>query len=765
MAERDVRERDILVAPNEYAYVQDLTKGDIILYVGPTKISLSNTERLVEYYEGRFVQIRGEDGSIGVDPFIIASSSQYIILENPPKDLAAKFTKGANYSIELLTGRKVVVPGPAAFPLWPGQNARVIDGHELREDQYLVVRVYDRVENDDSPIGTEKVIKGVDVSFYIPKTGLEVVPEQESCYVRSAVTLLDGEYCILLSPNGKKKYFRGPAVVFPEATEEFVEKNNSRIFRAHHLKKNMGLHVCVIKDFNSLGEDQVASGSYSAGQELFLKDREGFFFPSENLEVVGEVYSIPIADKEGIYVRELETGRIFTEVGPKNFLPDPTKVEVVSRKLDQDTQKLYGLIDKSIYVTPSQSFMGELARQEKREKGVAMQRFANNIGPRATIHDTEKAISIYIPPSFAVLVTAKNKREVVKGPQTRILDYDEDLEILRLSTGKPKTDEFLLTTCFLQTDGNKVSDIVKVKTSDHVELEVVLSYRVSFTSKTSEQEYEKWFNVKNYVGLMCDHLGSIVRGTVRNTSIDTFHSNSTEVIRTAILGEKRDTKRVGRLFEENNMLVYDVEVLDVKILDTEVNRLLSDAQRTAIVFEVNSKQEQMRLNSEKIKEEVNQQIYQTQIGTVEKAIALENVRKALTLTKSQLNIDTDRLETVGKAQNQADASKITNSVRLDIANQQSQLDQQMLAAKVQAFKEEMAALAPELVTTLKVLGDQQLTSELTKNLSPLAILGGESVAEVLERLLKGLPIGINLSSDDNLKGNSQLQKGSEEKKK
>lgn len=764
MAERDVRERDILVAPNEYAYVQDLTKGDIILYVGPTKISLSNTERLVEYYEGRFVQIRSEDGSVGVKPFIIASSSQYIILENPPKDSGAKFTKGANYSIELLTGRKIVVPGPSAFPLWPGQSASVIDGHELREDQYLVVRIYDRVEDDESPIGTEKVIKGVDVSFYIPKTGLEVVPENEDCYVRSAVTLLDGEYCILLAPNGKKKYFRGPSVVFPDATEEFVEKNSSRIFRAHHLKKNMGLHVCVVKDFNSNGEDQVAPGSYTAGQELFLKDKEGFFFPSENIEVVGEVYSIPVADKEGIYVREIETGRIFTEVGPKNFLPDPTKVEVVSRKLDQETQKLYGLIDKSIYVTASQSVMSDLARSEKREKSVAMQRFANNIEPRTIFHDSEKAISIYIPPSFAVLVTAKNKREVVKGPQTRILDYDEDLEILRLSTGKPKTDEFLLTTCFLQTNGNKVSDKIKVKTSDHVELEITLSYRVSFVNKSDDEVYEKWFNVKNYVGLMCDHLGSIVRGTVRNTSIDSFHSNSTETIRSAILGEKKEGKRVGRLFEENNMWIYDVEVLDVKILDEEVKKLLSDAQRTAIVFEVNSKQEQMRLNNEKIKEEVNQQIFQTQMATVEKAIALENVRKALTLTKSQLNIDTDRLETVGKAQNQADATKIISSTKLEIAAEQAKLEEQALLAKVNAFKEEMTALVPELVATLKVLGDKHLASELTKNLSPLAILGGESVAQVTERLLKGLPIGLNLNNDA-LNSVAQSQKGNEEKKK
>lgn len=83
MAERDARERDILVASNEYAYVQDLTKGDLVLYVGPTKISLSNTERVVGFREGRFVPIRAEDGALGIAPFVAATSAQYIVLENP----------------------------------------------------------------------------------------------------------------------------------------------------------------------------------------------------------------------------------------------------------------------------------------------------------------------------------------------------------------------------------------------------------------------------------------------------------------------------------------------------------------------------------------------------------------------------------------------------------------------------------------------------------------------------------------------------------
>lgn len=53
----------------------------------------------------------------------------------------------------------------------------------------------------------------------------------------------------------------------------------------------------------------------------------------------------------------------------------------------------------------------------------------------------------------------------------------------------------------------------------------------------------------------------------------------------------------------------------------------------------------------------------------------------------------------------------------------------------------MAALAPELVATLKTLGNERLASDLTRHLGPMAILGGESVAEVAERLLGALPVG------------------------
>jgi hypothetical protein len=652
MAERDVRERDILVAPNEFAYVQDLTKGDIVLYVGPTKISLSNTERMIVLRDGRFEPVRGDEAGLGVHRFVEATSSQYIILENPPHDPQAKPTKGANSGIPLRFGRKIVVPGPVEFPLWPGQRAKVIDGHELRQNEYLVVRVYDDM-GQDVPIGTELIVRGTDVSFYIPPSGREVVPRPDGSYVR----------------------------------------------RAWRMEKNKGLHLRVLAPFEAGDDDQVPPGHYLAGQDIFLRGREGLFFPTDYLEVVGEVAPIPLAEKEAIYVRALDTGKIKTVEGPINHLLDPTREELVRRPLDARRAALYQI----------------------------------ELDARAP----HRALSIYVPPSMAVMITAKNKREVVVGPQTRILAYDEELEVLTLSTGRPKSDDELLSTCFLQVQGNKVSDLVRVKTADHVELEVLLSYRVSFVGDS-----ERWFSVKDYVGLLCDHLGSIIRAAARSASIEDFHASSADILRGAILGQRNDSgAREGRHFQENGMWVYDVEVLDVRILDQDVKNMLSEAQRMAILSTITRRQEELRLGDEQLKETVNQAIYGAQMATLVQAAEHEAVSRTVELARANTRLELDKLDQVQRATHEAEAVTIRSRARLAVAEQEALLERQALEARAAAFREEMQALQPELIATLKSLASQKLAGELSRHLSPLAILGGESVAEVAGRLLDKLPLG------------------------
>src|SRR4051812_45949448 len=143
MTERDrARERDLVLAPNEYAFISDETKGNINVYVGPHKTSLANTDQPVIFTENtkRFDRVILEEA---INAFAVAPVGWYVLLKNPARDGLQPKTGSINNLAELEVGRKKTLAGPVSFALWPGQMVRIIQGHHLRSNQYLVVRVYD----------------------------------------------------------------------------------------------------------------------------------------------------------------------------------------------------------------------------------------------------------------------------------------------------------------------------------------------------------------------------------------------------------------------------------------------------------------------------------------------------------------------------------------------------------------------------------------------------------------------------------------------
>src|SRR5690606_711539 len=106
-------------------------------------------------------------------------------------------------------------------------------------------------------------------------------------------------------------------------------------------------------------------------------------------------------------------------------------------------------------------------------------------------------------------------RRVVQGPSSVLLSYDETLEALELSSGTPKSSERRVRTAFLKLAGNKVSDRVRVVTSDLVAVSVGVRYRVSFEGNDAS----RWFSVDDYVQLLCDHASSLVQARARKLSI------------------------------------------------------------------------------------------------------------------------------------------------------------------------------------------------------------------------------------------------------
>lgn len=796
MAE-NVRERDLVLAPNEFAFILDETKGNVIAYVGPHKTSLANTDRPVTFEEPtrRYRRCTLEES---ITAFPYAEEGWYIVLENPAREGDEEFAKsGPNTLVRLTLGRKVNIPGPATFPLWPGQVARVLRGHLLRSNQYLLVQVYNeeaarenwgravikpqkgetveeevKREVSDLTLGKLLLIRGNEVSFYMPPTGVEVLPDEARHFVRDAVTLERLEYCILLDEDGNKRYIKGPDVVFPEPTERFVEKNGSRKFKAIELNEISGIYLKVIAPYTE------ADGTErKVGEELFLTGRDQMiYFPRPEHAIIryGDqrtelTYAVAIPAGRARYVLNRLSGAVTLHEGPKMFLPDPRREVMVNRVLSPAECELYypdnpGVLQYNARLAGTAEALparerGKVAaaiapgRREEMADALVSDDFTRNqrfSPPRSVTLEAnyEGAVIIDVWTGYAVLVVSKTgTRRVVVGPQSVYLQYDETLEALQLSTGTPKTDDGVLRTAYLRVLNNKVTDLIEAETRDLCQVSLTLSYRVNF-----EGDPEHWFQVENYVKFLADHLRSLLRATVKQLGLEDFYSRAIEVVRDTVLGPPQE--RRGRLFPENGMRIYDVDVLDVKIGDESIGQMLTEAQHQAVRQAITLADQARELESTRRSEQIRQQIESLRFETVRTQLALAKERVECTLSVDQARLaaevdqETQRLQADQAKQATLDtllASQLARSHKQqeqDLHFQQSQLEQRLaeLRAEVDAVVQKAGAVSPDLVAALQSFSDQHLAGRLAESMSPLAILGGKSVTEVFAQLVKGSPL-------------------------
>lgn len=804
-------QKDLVLSINEYAYVLDKTKGNVSCWVGPVKTSLSTSDELVRFNE-RTKQFEGSSYDKAVSLFTTAPENWYVILKNPAENDKHPAPGTANSLPDNVNiGKKINIRGPVSFALYPGQMAKVIRGHALRTNQYLLARVYEadaanhnqgevidakgnKVENTVTNCvnGQILVIKGTEISFYIPPTGIEVIPIEnnpQKGYVREAVTLERLEYCILKDENGNKRYVHGPEVVFPKPTETFVTSpKGGVVFKAIELSKISGIYVKVIAEYTD--EKKV---HHPVGEEMFITGADQMiYYPRPEHAIINYDnkvmhHAIAIPEGEGRYIMDRLTGEIKTIKGPAMYLPDPRTEVVVRRKLtpnqchlwypgngdvlayneslnEKSVEKSLRANSKSVSADSFWNTMGiscsylneAVTTLSDIEASASVSRGTSYTKPRTITLDNkyEGVVSVDVWTGYAVDVISKSgERKVVCGPQTILLDYDQTLEALELSTGRPKNTNRTIKTVYLRHESNKVTDLIEVETKDFVKATVKISYCVNFDKKLQD----KWFNIDNYVKYLCDRERSLIKKYVKNYTIDEFYQNYSSIVHDIAVDNINknegceDTGRPwGRYFEENGMYVYDAEVLslevqrDIEELLTEhqyemvkKNLELADAEKNVQIaealIEAEKKEQELRYDKTVNKLELQKLESEKKIAMqAELNRAQEAERMAAKQAEADLQVLIDKVHDAQLAREQAEADQ-----RQKNAEAAAALEKQKQDAYADTVSKIMASIGPDLVAAMTTKSNEDMLSAVTEAMAPYAIAKGESIAQTVNTLLRG----------------------------
>jgi major vault protein len=802
----DMQQKDLVLSINEYAYVLDRTKGNVACWVGPTKTSLSTSDELVNFNE-KTKRFEPCSYNQAIHLFTTAPENWYVILKNPADgDKHPNIGAANSLPDKMHIGSKVNIRGPVTFALYPGQMAKVIRGHALRSNQYLLARVYEAdsanknegealdaegnkitLKEKDYINGQMLVIKGTEVSFYIPPTGIEVVPVggMGNEYTREAVTLERLEYCILKDEDGNKRYVHGPDVVFPKPTESFVTSpSGGYVFRAIELSKISGIYVKVIAAYKD-GDKE-----HPVGEELFITGNDQMiYYPRPEHAIInydGKMmhHAIAIPEGEGRYIMDRLTGEIKTVKGPKMYLPDPRTEVVVKRKLTAKQCDLWypgneevkrhndAITEKSIEkgAARSKSIMADLdtftafsstlnssSTLSALEAKANISRGTSYTKPRTITLDTkyDGVVAIDVWTGYAVNVISKDgSREVVCGPKTILLDYDQTLEVLEMSTGRPKTTDNLIRTVYLRHENNKVSDLINIETKDFVRAQVKVSYCVNFDPKMKD----KWFSVENYVKYLTDHERSLIKRMAKQYTIEEFYQNYVDLVRDIAIGKEKVNEdgagsggyHEGRFFPENGMYVHDCEVLSIQVERDIANMLerhqhemvaksleLSDAAKRVTIAKALAEAEKAEqdLRTEKTLNKLRLEAMESEKRMeikVEENRRLEAEAVAVATAKRDLQPLLDAVKDAELARDKkAHEAKIAaDKDRADV----EKVRQQTYAETVAKV---MGSISEDLVAALNAKSNAEVLNAVTSTMAPYALASGESVVDFTDKLLRG----------------------------
>jgi len=489
--------------------------------------------------------------------------------------------------------------------------------------------------------GDEWLIKMADSETHIPNIYEEVVGE-----VR-ITTLNSRQYCVILDPVdektgrnqlGKKKLIQGPANFFLMPGEK-LEKGIQNVYV---LSEEDGLVISCIEPFKER----------SPGDRWMIRGPVEYTPPVE-VEVLSRRRAVPLDENEGIYVRDIRTGKVRAIIG-QTYMLNETE-ELWEKDLPDEVE---GLLSSA--------------------KDPIADRLHHGAKEPTTVRNKTKVVTYRVPHNAAVQIYdyKEKKSRVIYGPELVMLGPDEQFTRLSLSGGKPKKPGQIQALC-LVLGPDFCTDIVIVETSDHARLQLQLSYNWHF--EVSGDADSKIFAVPDFVGDLCKAIASRVRGAVAQCRFDDFHRHSAKIIRQAVFGMDENQKVKARLtFPQNNLTVTNVDIQSVEPVDQRTRDSLMKSVQLAIEITTNSQEAAARHEAERLEQEARGRLERQKIE--DEAEAEKSKEKLLQLQALSAAIESTG-QAKAEAQSRAESSLIEGQAAVDQAKLRAQ------AAKIEADAE------------------------------------------------------------------------------
>eukprot|EP01127_Copromyxa_protea_P017169 TRINITY_DN51_c0_g1_i4.p1 TRINITY_DN51_c0_g1~~TRINITY_DN51_c0_g1_i4.p1 ORF type:complete len:813 (-),score=235.01 TRINITY_DN51_c0_g1_i4:46-2484(-) len=397
------------------------------------------------------------------------------------------------------------------------------------------------------------------------------------------------------------------------------------------------------------------------------------YVPPVTVEILESRRTIPLDVNEGIYVRDIKTGRVRSVIGKSYMLKS----------------------DEERWAKDLPSVVQEILAKEGKP-----------VDPKG---QTE-VVTYKAPHNTAVQIYDYKSKQprVVFGPDLVMLGPEEQFTVLSLSGDKPKRPH-VIKSLSLQLGPDFMTDVVIVETADHARLSLKLSYNWHF--EVDKEQPDKIFSVPDFVGDACKAIASRVRGEVALHSFDEFHRNSAKIIRTAVFGIDEKNKIRNRFaFSANNLVISNIDIQSVEPVDSRTRDALQKSVQLAIEITTRSQEAEARHEAER-REQVSR-------GQIEK-FKLLNEAKAEESRKNllQLQSQSATVESTGAATAEAKAHAARAEIQGQAAVEAARLNAE--ANKIK-YKAELAQLKAE----------QEAETEHQKALNELEISRARDLAAI-----------------------------------